>query len=165
MVAESDREGLMRLEKSALEKHNTHFTFGNLWFTIIYKGIFFLVTVSLATIAFFLWWSLTLEFDRRVQGVGHNLIRKILIEAGQHKAMDNREVLPYVQTCRLRSEEAKEITSFSLGCSSSTTKKSIVYSNSTKKTGLRTSKLTSTCPTKMRVMPQRKKSKTEIGNL
>jgi len=96
MVAESDREGLMRLEKSALEKHSTHFKFGNLWFTIIYKGMFFLVTVSLATIAFFMWWSLTLEFDRRVQGLGHNLIRKILIEAGEHKAMENREVLPYV---------------------------------------------------------------------
>jgi len=52
--------------------------------------------MSLATIAFFIWWSLTLEYDRRVQGLGHNLIRKILIEAGQHKAIENREVLPYV---------------------------------------------------------------------
>ena len=110
MVAESDREGLMRLEKCALEpgifqifnhlfipkssrnnplqNHNTKFKFGNLWFTIIYKGLFFLVSVSLATVAFFCWWSFTLEFDRRVQGLGHNLIRKILIEAAQHNAME-----------------------------------------------------------------------------
>lgn len=96
MVAESNREGLVRLEKKALEHHHTKLTFGNFWFAIFYNGLFLLVAMSLATLAFFFWWSLTLEFDRRVQGLGHNLIRKILIEAAQNSAMDGRDVLPYV---------------------------------------------------------------------